>query len=173
MHVHSSLHSHQRCVYIPCVILAPGVSIASSQSPGSAAHPRQQRSKSLRSQHASRAGTRRPRAARSLHSSLLLWLEPAAPTHRARCPAASSSRPATRLVDVGSCGTGLERMDSDDTACMPCDGTGGGRGWWPHEGGHKGCRYEWRRRGALIARAHHALRAGCAGWRSARNGCGR
>ena len=147
-HVKRSLRSHQRCFYIPCVSLAPRVFITSAQSPGSAAHPRQQRSKSLRSQHASRAGTRRPRAARSLHSSLLLWLQPAAPARRARCPAASSIRPPMKLVDVGSCGTGLARINSDVTECMPCYGTGDERGWKPYESGLEGRRDEWCHRRA-------------------------
>ena len=145
-HVKRSLHSRRRSYHVTCVALASGVSMTSVQSPGSATHPHQQRSKSLRSQHASRGGTRRPRDARSLRSSLLLWMQPAAQARRTTCPAASSNRPAMRLVDVGSCGTGLARIKSDVTECMPCHGTGDERGWQPHDSGCEGWREEWCKR---------------------------
>ena len=110
-----------------------GLCMASAQS---APNPRQQCSQvAAITAQASCAGTRRLRDARSLRSSLLLRLRPAPPARRAICPAASSSRPPMRLVEVGSCGTGLARVQSDVTECMPCYGTGDERGWQPHESG--------------------------------------
>ena len=145
-HVKRSLHTHQRTFYVLRVTLASGVSMTSAQTPGSAPNPRQQRSQSPRSQHASSAGIQRLRNARSLRSSMLLRVRPAAPARQARCLAASSSRLPTRLVDVGSCGTGLARINSDVTACVSCHGTGGGQGWQPHDSGCEGCRDEWCQR---------------------------
>ena len=132
-HVKRSLHSRRRSYHITCVALASGVSMTSAQSPGSAPNPRQQRSQSPRSQHASSAGIQRLRDERSLRSSLLLWLRPAALARRARCLAASSSRLPTRLVDAGSYGTKLARINSYVTACVSCHGTGGGQGRQPHD----------------------------------------
>ena len=81
----------------------------------------------------------RPRDAHSLRCCLLLPLQPVDPARRARCPAASSSRPTMRLVVVSTCGARVERMNSDVTACMPCDGTGDGSSLRPRLSGLEGC----------------------------------
>ena len=86
-----------------------------AESPGSAAHARQQRSQSPCAQLASRGGTDRPRGERSLRSSLLLLLQPTAPARRARYPAASSSRPTSRLVVVCSCGEKSDQGERSHT----------------------------------------------------------
>ena len=70
------------------------------------------------------------------------------------------------LVDVCSCGTRLERMKLDGTACMPCDGMCDGSGSRPHVSALEGCRAN----GAIDMRRSHKLstlseKAGFAGAR--------
>ena len=68
-------------------------------------HALQQRLWSPRHHRGTKSASKRtPNHPLALRSSLLLLLQPMAPARRARCPAASSSRPTSKLVVVCSCG---------------------------------------------------------------------